>query len=300
MRRPLLLLLLVAIATSPACSGGTAADTGIEAWLRVDGAQFFAGPMPDGTGPAVASVSLVSNDVRAGQIDKSLSGALEPGSSSVALMLDGDRGYWVLPAGTPSVASPTFPSFTTSLSFAIGMPGGSYTLDVRAVDDAGRFGPLNTDSQLTVTAFGTPPPGLLVFTLTWDTESDLDLHVVDPTGAEIFARNMSSYVKPPPGQQTDPNAYLSGGILDFDSNASCLIDGRRQEDVAWTETPPNGRYIARVDTFSLCGQVSAHWTVRAYSNGVVVAEAQGSSFDSDTRQPHDRGAGVKAIELNVP
>jgi hypothetical protein len=268
--------------------------------MRVDGAQYRPGAMPDGEGPKVASAFLLTNAVRAGQIKKGLQGALAPGSTAVAVMLGGDAGYWVLPAGAPDVASPTFPSFRASLSFSRALPGGDYPLLVRAVDEGGRFGPVNTDNDLTVTAFGAPPAGALVITLTWDTEADLDLHVVDPNGVEIFDRNINSYEKPPPGQPSDPNAYQDGGILDFDSNAACVIDGLRQEDVVWAAAPPSGHYVARVDTASLCGEDSAHWRVRALREGNVVAEAYGSSFESDTRQPHDRGAGVLAIQFDLP
>jgi uncharacterized protein YfaP (DUF2135 family) len=287
---------LVALTAGAACNNGVKADAGLSAWMRIDGAQFYAGSPSDGDGPAVASVDLLTNAARAGEIGKSCKGALAPGATAVALMLDGDRGYWVLPAGVPDVASPTFPSFHASLSFSRDMPGGNYALRVHAANADGRFGAANSDNVLTVTALGIPQ-GQLVVSLTWDTEADLDLHVVDPTGAEIFNRNINSYVKPPPGQDAgDPN---SGGVLDFDSNANCVIDGLRQEDVVWSETPPTGHYVARVDTFSLCGAVSAHWTVRAFRSSTQIAEASGSSFDSDTRQPHDRGAGVTAIEFDL-
>jgi hypothetical protein len=286
----------VSLVVVVACDDGVKSDTGLSAWMRVDGAQFHAGMMEEGDGPAVASVDLVTNAAHAGEIGKSCKGALAPGATSAALMLDGDRGYWILPAGVPDVASPTFPSFHASLSFSRDIPGGRYTLLVRAAGESGRFGPANADNSLTITALGIPP-GELVVTLTWDTEADLDLHVVDPNGIEIFNRNINSWQKPPPGQDAgDPN---SGGILDFDSNANCVIDGLRQENVLWRETPPAGHYIARVDTFSLCSEVSAHWRVRAFRSGRQIAEASGSSFESDTRQPHDRGAGVTAIELDL-
>jgi hypothetical protein len=289
-------LVLLALTVAAACDERVKSNTGLSAWMRVDAAQFYSGAVSDGDGPAVASVDLVTNTARAGEIGKSCKGALAPGSTAAALMLAGDRGYWILPAGVPDVASPTFPSFHASLSFARDMPGGSYTLLVRAAGADGHFGQANSDNAITVTAFDIPQ-GQLVITLTWDTESDLDLHVVDPHGIEIFKRNINSWAPPPPGQDGgDPN---SGGILDFDSNANCVIDGRRQEDVVWSETPPPGHYIARVDTFSLCGQVSAHWMVRAFRAGKQIAEGTGSSFESDTRQPHDRGAGLTAIEFDL-
>jgi hypothetical protein len=56
----------------------------------------------------------------------------------------------------------------------------------------------------------------------------------------------------------------------------------------------------RVDAASLCGQPIAHWTVRATLAGQSIGEAQGVAVDASTRGPHDLGAGVTALELDVP
>jgi hypothetical protein len=40
--------------------------------------------------------------------------------------------------------------------------------------------------------------------------------------------------------------------------------------------------------------------VEAFLDGVSIGAAQGSSFASDTSYSHDRGAGVLALELDVP
>jgi hypothetical protein len=55
--------------------------------------------------------------------------------------LQGDLGYWLVPAGIPDVATPDEPSFSAAATFSRGIVLGSYTLVVRAVNDAGDFGP---------------------------------------------------------------------------------------------------------------------------------------------------------------
>jgi hypothetical protein len=181
--------------------------------------------------------------------------------------------------------------------FSPELPLGDFTLVAYAVDAMGRTGGAET---LPLQAVPAPAPmGQLVVALRWDTESDLDLHVVDAHGVEIWARNINSY-QPPPGGAPDPNAWMQGGILDRDSNANCVIDGARAEDVIWTQTPPSGHYLVRVDTFSLCGESAARWTVEVTLRGAVLARAHGQSGDADTRGPHDRGAGLRALEFDVP
>jgi hypothetical protein len=281
MRRALVLLALVAIA---GCSG-VPADAGLAAEMMVSGAQFTAGPMPAASGgPAVVSLDVQSNAAHAGEIDDPLRAALGPTATAAAIGLGGDQGYWIVPAGLPSVTAPGFPTFDVTLSFSLALPAGTYELAVEAVDEQNRFGDANT-ATLTVAA-APVPAGALVFTLRWDTESDLDIHVVDPLGNEIYSGDVS-----PAG---------SGGVLDFDSNASCVIDGRRQEDVTWKDTPPSGQYLVRVDTFSLCAATFANWVVEARLDGAIVGTASGESVETDTEMPHDRGAGVLALTLDVP
>jgi uncharacterized protein YfaP (DUF2135 family) len=135
----------------------------------------------------------------------------------------------------------------------------------------------------------------LLVTLTWDNQADLDLHVLDPLGHEIFHGAPSSIDAFAPGASNE-----SAGVLDLDSNADCANDQLRQEDVTWQQEPPAGRYTVRVDSASLCGSSIAHWSVRVSLHGAELVAAQGASLDSDTWGPHDRGAGVLVLGFDVP
>lgn len=300
MRRSSLLLVAsgVLVLVLAGCDGASS-DPGLDARMRVAGAQFVEGAPPtDAAGPKVVSVDLSSNQIRAGQIGKPLSAALDPSATAAAIGLEGDRGYWIVPAGLPDVQAPEFPTFHVQLSFAADLAAGDYALDVRAADAMGRTGP---PTVLPLSASGLPVPvGDLVITLRWDTEADLDLHVIDPAGVEIYKSNINSYEAPPPGQPLDPTAWQKGGILDLDSNAQCTIDGRRQENVIWKEAAPAGHYRVLVDTFSLCGEASASWSVEVRKAGKSLAHAEGQSGPVDEQMPHDRGAGVLALDVDVP
>ncbi|HEY7371406.1 MAG TPA: hypothetical protein VIF57_04450, partial [Polyangia bacterium] len=91
----------------------------------------------------------------------------------------------------------------------------------------------------------------------------------------------------------------SGGILDFDSNAGCVIDGRRAENVVWQAAPPAGTYLVRVNTTSLCGASAARWNVRAILAGAEIAASQGTSLTGDTRFSKGPGSGVQALTFDV-
>ena len=136
--------------------------------------------------------------------------------------------------------------------------------------------------------------------LWWDTESDLDLHVVDPYGAEIWAGNLNSFDRYAAIPTTDAGAWNEGGILDFDSNAGCVIDGRCNENVVWSVGPPAGSYEARVDTFSLCGNSAARWTVEAFLNGISLGRAEGEAVPASQRFTKGQGSGLAALAFTIP
>jgi hypothetical protein len=265
--------------------------------MRLENAQFILGPTPAAqAGPEVATITLPTTTIWPGFPDKSISGALGEGATAAALALSSDQGYWVVRAGVPDVSAPTLPTFHTSASFSSSLTAGAYTLEVRAVDADNQFGP---PARQVLTALAAAPShvvtGALIVTLTWDTEADVDLHVIDPLGNEIYHGAQNSVDAFLPG-----NSDASDGMLDQDSNSGCIIDGLREEDVTWAAAPPSGHYLVRVDTASLCGQPSAHWTVQVQLDGASLGAATGIALDSDTLGAHDRGAGTLALGFDVP
>jgi hypothetical protein len=282
-----------------ACDGNVRADRGSDALLQLEAAEFVRGAMPgDGAGPAVTTVALTTNKVRIGGINQVIAGGLAPGATAAAIALEGDLGYWVVPAGAPDVQSPLEPTFRATASFARSLSPGAHALVVRAVDAEGRVGAASVQPVDAIAAAAAS--GALVVTLSWDTEADLDLHVVEPDGVEIYKGNINAYAPPPPGQAADPTAYQRGAMLDVDSNAACVIDGQRAEHVTWKDAPPSGHYVVRVDAFSLCAAEDARWTVDVALAGASIARVTGTSLPSDTRFGHDRGAGILAVEFVLP
>jgi hypothetical protein len=298
---------LIAVASSLGCYGGVNVDPGLDAQLRVPGAQFFRGTMPDGNGPMVAELDSLNNTVRPGEMGKTLSGQIGKGGASIALQMDGDPGYWTTPGTVPDGLNPDNLDYSVKLSFATTLPVGPHVVTLRGVDGNNTFGP---PTMITLNAQDVATPkGALVISLTWDTEADLDLHVVDPAGTEIWAHHITDFVPPDPGDMIDPQKLAAAGYLDYDSNSQCVIDGRRQEDVIWrvvdpmnpNKTPIPGVYTVRVDTYSLCGQAEAHWVATAtLADGTQLGAAFGVVGDFDTRMSHDAGAGVLAFQFAVP
>jgi hypothetical protein len=280
------------------CSGASS-DPGLNALMRVSGAQYVPGTTPVAMdGPPLLQFVNTTNTIRPGQLSKSLSGIASRDTTGVAIFLDGDAGYWVVEPGIEDPTNDNNLVWSAKLGFALNIvPGMMYTIEARAVNAAGQFGP---PQSATLSATAPVPNGTLVVTLQWQQQADLDLRLVDPDGIEIWAKNQNSHEPPAPGSPPDPNGWMNGGILDQDSNASCVIDGRRMENIYWTTTPPSGHYIARVDAFSLCGEIQADWVLSATLDGNDLGHAFGTMRDSDTMFNHGPGAGLTALEFDIP
>lgn len=116
--------------------------------------------------------------------------------------------------------------------------------------------------------------------VSWDVNSDVDLHVVQPDGTEIYYGNRS---------------VASGGQLDLDSNAGCAIDGTRVENITWPNaTPPLGQYIVRVDYWDSCGVPQTNYVVTVQVKGRPPATFTGSFTGTG-----DHGSAGSGVTINT-
>lgn len=89
--------------------------------------------------------------------------------------------------------------------------------------------------------------GDLQFSLTWNTQNDVDLHVIEPNGNEIYYGNSVS--------------VATGGELDVDNTY-----GYGPENIYWTSTVPSGTYTVFVENYD--GEFAASYTLTVTRLGV--------------------------------
>jgi len=122
--------------------------------------------------------------------------------------------------------------------------------------------------------------GPLQVTLRWGQDLDLDLHVVEPGGCEIYYGHKTGCV----------------GSLDLDSNAGCGLDHVDVENVIYPPAdggiaPPIGTYTVRVDDWSECSvNMSIPYQVIVRHNGVTDTYCQG--FQLGSADSSGQGGGV--------
>ncbi len=134
--------------------------------------------------------------------------------------------------------------------------------------------------------------GRLQINCSWDTETDVDLHVVEPNGTEIFFAQTNS---------------SNGGSLDLDSNAGCGIDGVNNENITYSNDAiiENGEYIVRIDYWSNCDVTEqTHYNVIAYFEGGLITPTFGTNPYNGNFEPSDAdfgasGSGLQVLKFNL-
>ena len=154
-------------------------------------------------------------------------------------------------------------------------------LSVMGVGTDGTVGEAECHPLFVVREIGT---GDLEITVSWDNDADLDLHVVDANGDEIYW-----------GQ----DMVDSGGELDLESGTGCRPDGIRTEHVAWTGgTPPPGKYVVRVNYWSDCGGPEPNYVVNITLNGE--RRSIYGTFEGPGENAGGRGSGELIDIFEIP
>jgi hypothetical protein len=269
------------------CDVGQGPSTGIGEPLQVTNGQFIPGELPGrppsttDAGPAAAdagaaalavlSFSFNSTLVVPGVGSKSFGGDVTSDAVAVGVRLvDQGTGYWVVPVGTPDLQVAGATTFGLTTAFDPNDPPGLHDLRFVALGPSGAGG---TQSDLQVCIESRIPdnghacdptvaPPKAIFSLQWDDNFDLDLHVTAPDGTDYDPKN-------PYGEPIEAGLRTLPGDLPFidrDSLRACQPDGLRQEDLVFPDALPTGRYHVYVDPYAACGQNAVHFTFTLYES----------------------------------
>lgn len=244
---PLLSALLLTLAACGSGSDSSSKPAALDylAQVATSGgavATFHSGAPPAaGSGPT-ASASNSSAILPGGSALFTVSA--DGSFSTIYITIAGVDGYWQLDLSSAATGA-------IDLVLSVGQHAPS-TFTLRfGVGTGGAAGAYDT-VPVTLTEVGT---GAVQVSLTWDAESDVDLHLVEPGGEEIYYGHERS---------------AAGGTLDLDSNAACSIDGKKNENITYQGgTPPHGSYTVRVDYWDSCTVATTHYVVTTTVGGVT-------------------------------
>jgi hypothetical protein len=179
--------------------------------------------------------------------------------AAVLVKIDTYDGYFQVPVytqGNTATFKLSFDAsfFETILSRSISRAVLSANLNITVIiiDDLNQVSATHT-MALTANETGF---GDVKVSISWNTLTDVDLHVTDPNGVETY------YGDRIPG---------NGSTLDLDSNPACSIDGINNENIFWdTGTAVPGEYTVLVDMYDSCSDTdtgSASGTLTMIYNG---------------------------------
>jgi hypothetical protein len=233
-----------------------------------------------------------------GEAGKNFNGRAGGEAYAINVGISGASQYWTFPVGVEDPAVPGELTWEADADFSAMLHSGDSRLFFQAVDGDGTPGPVEA-ADLMVAA--NAPTGLLVIELVWDALVDVDLYVRDPSGALLSPKNINTFDMPAPGEPPPPpNAWEEGGIIDYDSNGNCVLDGRNREYAVWEQVVPSGTYEVYVDLASACGKPRTSFSVSVIE-GSPEFLAQGSLFALDAEvSALSTGTALLVGEFEVP
>jgi pre-peptidase len=230
------------------CGGGgstSSSGSGIGQYISriTAGNGFFTavrstGAPPAASGGPTAGVNGATTAINGGTAQ--LNVTANSSFNRVYLAVPGVDGYYTL--NLPTAVT------STNLLLTINRHLSAATLDLDlAVADAGGATGAPVSHPLSLTTVGS---GDVQVSVSWDSLTDVDLHVIDPNGDEVYYGNT-------PG---------ASGTLDLDSNPACAIDGVNNENITFP-TAPHGTYTVRVDYWDACGVTQTNYVVTVQRAG---------------------------------
>jgi hypothetical protein len=188
---------------------------------------------------------------------------------------DMGSGYWVVPVqnldpdqggqrdfGFSASFNPTDPAGYHALTFvALASDGsagqqfsGNYCIESRIPDNNHTCQPMNAVPAA-------------VFSLRWDSNFDVDLHVITPDGQEISPKGDQYIGDAAPPATANVTALAGLSRIDRDSWGNCSPDGWHQEDLVFQTYPAVGPYDIYADPFAACGAPAVRFTLSIYEAG---------------------------------
>jgi hypothetical protein len=299
------IVVAASLAVCAACDEGAGPELGLTEPMQTNG-QFIPGalpglpPLPADAGPSmtadggteplsIKAIKFNGTEIQPGLSSKGLGGSVSPDAVAVGVrMADFGTGYWVAPVGAPDPDFPGTVSFGVTAGFQPEIPPGLHQLLYVALDGSGRGGRqfpqrLCFDNRIPDNGHACSPttaPPSAVFSLRWDANFDLDLHVVTPAGLDLNP-------KQPFGGSVEAGVHgidMSLTRIDRDSLRACVPDALRQEDAVFQTPLQKGVYTIYVDPFAACGQSAVRFTFTIYLSSGQCPDCQlvaGSSVSGE-------------------
>jgi hypothetical protein len=238
--------------------------SGLDEPFVVQASDLKQGDLPEGVdGPKILAFASTPTVIRPGARAVPFGGNATDTAYSVGVRFaELGSGYWIRPAGSLDPIVTGERTWQMPLDANPELEPGNYKLEIVAFDEKGKPGPksllpvcvssLLPDNLNACNPKAAPP--LVIASLTWDADADLDLSVIAPDGTQ-FGRSKRSL-------------SVGGKVvarLDADGTVGCVADGRRMENFSWADVPPQvGSWSVYANLYDACGKAAVTYTLTLY------------------------------------
>lgn len=289
-----------------------------KSYIEVQNGEFVSGALPAESGTGISAV--ITANTR----------ALEGGSSPINITsvsdfsdlligIQGTSGYFQVPIADLDTADGRY---TAIILFENDLPREEFTIITELINQA--TNEVGGRTLIEVSTLEQSSAAKMQISLSWDLLNDIDLHLVEPNGNEIYFGNEGGlnydwdqlYIDHPddwdmltPDQMSEYilDDEVTTGVLDLDSNPGCWIDSVNNENIIYI-FPSDiqvGEYIVRVDFYSDCVWAgTTNYIVTARYDNELMATSSGNnpyygSFEAGTDDSGGAGSGVEVMRFNL-
>lgn len=231
-------------------------------YFDISSAEFNGRTLPSSNNQSLEVLSLNGNSTILAGGSNLIHITGSENATQVVVGVKDQKGFFTIPMTADRNGANRGTMSMTDLRLLIGQSAtGTFTIAFAVSDGNNNF----SEYQYLVVNLMQAGTGLLQVSLSWDQLNDVDLHLIDPNGEEIYYGNPTS---------------ATGGQLDVDSNAACSIDEINNENIFYEDsadvTIPYGEYEVLVDLWSNCNIVpDTNYTIVVYYGGNLIATTQG-------------------------
>lgn len=250
-----------------------------DSYFNIESGEFYGRPMPSSNSQSLEILSVTGNStiLAGGSNFINLRGSVN--ATQVVVGVKNQPGYFTLPMSINGDGESM-----AEMRLLIGQDlSDTFSLSFMVSDGQGNYS-VSHDMTVNLMDAGT---GILQVSLSWDKFNDVDLHLIDPNGEEIYFANSTS---------------ATGGQLDVDSNAACNIDEINNENIYYDDSPnvtiPYGEYEVLVDLWSNCDIVpNTNYTVLVHYGGELIATTEGTNPFAGVLTPADESGNTNLFSV---
>lgn len=150
-------------------------------YLSIEGAKYKSGKIPSGEEELISDIQVNNSVINGGSAILTITATEE--LEEIYISVEGVSGYYTYPIETSGLV------YQIIINLSQELDAENLTINVSAKSISGSTSTMEATGTIQVIEVGT---GMLQISLSWDKSDDLDIHLYEPNGTEIYYNNTVS------------------------------------------------------------------------------------------------------------